>query len=602
MNRILPLSLAVLLAGCASQSADVSGVADSSAVEKKAPVVSENWKAYMSSRAGGSDLLSKDFAGNRKMLVNNFSYAGYQRSEVPLPSIDVSNFCSGTASSNEMPSGYRVFNVTDYGAIANDKLSDKEAIRKAIAATETYVREGKDNKAILFFPRGLFRVSEKSDLDSIISGDAASINSQPIKIQESNIVVKGCGSAEGGSELFMAESLLPLSPKKMWTTPTLLQLGRKETTVIGKVTQSVIGGTTKSLTVSDTGNLKPGDWIEIEALVTDKEKVGAEMGPYKVEPNMAVMKKGLKLREIHQIKEISGNTLTFMTPVLVDISPVDDWSLLHSDRTENLAVEDIRFRGNWHTAFIHHASAEHDSGYSAIQILKSANSWVKNVTLTDISAGVTFTDTVNSTVLDAKVTGNAGHLSLQFINSFNNLSVNFLDESGQHHSPGFSHFSSSNVHLDTWHPGDSSPDIHASQPRINLFDRMTGGWVYGRWGGAIRTLPNHLMGLVFWNAENTGPSYTRMPFEFMRTDGPNGRMVTPFVIGLHGNPVKFASQRHYSSRTTNDAVSKMYETPLPNKPQAILESNGQAVFPDSLFLAQLEQRLGKLPQWLAEKQ
>ncbi|WP_067515758.1 DUF4955 domain-containing protein [Endozoicomonas ascidiicola] len=591
MKKLLSISIAIAIAGIIGQPGN--------ALASEEPQVSQAWKNYLESRAANSDLLDNGYSGNRDLLVTNFSYAGYHRSEKPLPEIDVSAYCGGSKITEDASGQYRIFDIAEYGAVANDLISDKEAIRKAIAAAEAHVKENDGNNAILFIPKGQFRINEKSDLAAIDIKDPESIASQAIKIQTGNIVIKGCGAGENASELFMAESLLPLDPKKMWTTPTILQLGSKETTLISKINQPVVAGASKVISVTEVGNLKAGDWIEIEALIKDQSKVLEEMKPYKIEATMGGMKKGLSLREIHQVESVNGNTISLVTPIQVNVDPADDWSVYKSVRTENLGVEDIHFKGNWHTEFVHHGSAEHDSGYSAIQILKSANSWVRDVTLSDVSAAVALSDTTNSTVLDVTLKGTLGHLSLQFLNSFNNLSINFQDEADQWHSPGFSHYSSSNVQLDTVYKSTTSPDLHGAQPRINLFDRMTGGWMYGRWGAAKQNQPNHLKGLVFWNPKNTGTHGTDAPFELMRASG-FGRIPMPMIVGLHGNDIEFASQKAFYEYLSPKEKAN-YDAPLPEIPQAHLESNGKPVFPSSLFLAQLEHRLDKLPEWLQKR-
>jgi len=67
----------------------------------------------------------KDFKNAKKTgkeaILPDFSYAGYKYSEVPIPTV-----------------GYKIFDITEFGAIANDKISDKNAIRKAIAAATRY--------------------------------------------------------------------------------------------------------------------------------------------------------------------------------------------------------------------------------------------------------------------------------------------------------------------------------------------------------------------------------------------------------------------------------------------------------------------------------
>lgn len=562
-------------------------------VAEKTGNLSSIWQAWVDSRAAGSDLMAADFTSNQQPVVSNFSYAGYHQNERPLPTLSHSFNCS-SAATVDPATGYTIFNVTDYGAVPNDGKSDKAAVRKAVQTAEKAIRQGTAKGAVLLFPAGRFRMNEPSDMALIDPESTESLASQSIRVTEGHFILRGCGNK---TELYMDQPHLQTDPKKLYSIPRLFSLGEGRREKVGTITQPVTGGTSRQLQVTGTERLKTGDWIEIFAKVTNPEHIQEHMGPYGIEPGMTKLQQGLELREIHQITAINGHTLTLAAPVQVNIHPDDKWTVFRSNRTEEIGLEDLAFRGNWKEKFKHHKSAIHDSGWGFVEIRQSANSWVKNVTFTDFNQGLLLTDTVNSTVMDTSFHGNPGHLSLQFLNSFNNLSMNVRDEADTWHSPGFSHYSSSNVHLDTWHSGTTSPDLHAAQPRINLFDRSQGGWIYGRWGGATVNQPNHLAGLVFWNPENTGVAYTSdEPYEFMRP-AKYGRMIMPVVVGMHGKKVHFASQQDYY-RYINHKAPQLYKKPLPDEPQAYIESNGQPVLPDSLFLAQLEYRLGKLPEWL----
>lgn len=96
---------------------------------------------------------------------------------------------------------------------------------------------------------------------------------------------------------------------------------------------------------------------------------------------------------------------------------------------------------------------------------------------------------------------------------------------------------------------------------------MSGGWKYGRWGGAVQSQPNHLQGLVFWNYRNIGEGEPGA-FHFMRPNSAYGRTIMPSVIGFHGNAQDWV-------------VGELSR----------LESNGRRVLPESLYEAQLSLRM-----------
>jgi len=64
-------------------------------------------------------------------ILTDYSYAGYEHGEKAIPDV-------------QGP----VFKVTDYGAIADDLISDEDAIRKAVAAAE------KAGGGVVLFPAG----------------------------------------------------------------------------------------------------------------------------------------------------------------------------------------------------------------------------------------------------------------------------------------------------------------------------------------------------------------------------------------------------------------------------------------------------------------
>ena len=78
-------------------------------------------------------------------VLPDFSYAGYKNGEISLPSVFSQTH----------------YNVLDYGAVANDNLSDKAAIMAAIAAAEQ-----NPNGGIVFFPPGQFIIND-ADVDNL---------------------------------------------------------------------------------------------------------------------------------------------------------------------------------------------------------------------------------------------------------------------------------------------------------------------------------------------------------------------------------------------------------------------------------------------------
>ena len=93
-------------------------------------------------------------------LIQDFSHAGYAAGERPIPDV------AGP-----------VFDVTDFGATADDEIDDTRAIRETIAAAST---EG----GVVYLPAGLYRVAPPGDEPHALLIDA------------SNVVLRGDGPGE----------------------------------------------------------------------------------------------------------------------------------------------------------------------------------------------------------------------------------------------------------------------------------------------------------------------------------------------------------------------------------------------------------------------
>ena len=138
---------------------------------------SDVWKNFLDAKKNGTEAILPDF-----------SYAGYKYSEQAIPSVN-----------------YKVFDVTDFGATPNDLKSDKNAIEKAIAAAT------KNGEGIIYFPKGKFVINNTED------------KLTPIMILASNIVFRGEGQGKDGTVLFFDRHFEPANPKKLWTTPNMIQ-------------------------------------------------------------------------------------------------------------------------------------------------------------------------------------------------------------------------------------------------------------------------------------------------------------------------------------------------------------------------------------------
>lgn len=480
-------------------------------------------------------------ANPKASILPDFSYAGYKNGEKTM---------------NYKASGLPTYNITDFGAVADDDKSDKEAIVNAIAAAN------KTGGGIIYFPKGRFIVQDIYD------------DLNTIWISTSNLSFKGSGSGKNGTELFMKVPLQPKDTTKMWTTPPMFVFGSKSGEKnIGRITADAQTGDF-DIQLDQTGDLKKGDWVNLTMQSKDPEAIKLDLGDYEINPDWkALVNGGLDLSVVHQISKIKGNTITLAQPLAYPIVATLGWKVAKYSQIEEVAIEDIAFVGNWKKPFVHHRSWLDDSGYTMINMRRITNSWMSNCRFTDVSVGAVINNGANITISNCEITGNGGHEAITNGGGTNILLANIVDKASQWHSVGSAKAAMNTVLYKVSYPSTTCFESHASQPRNTLLDNVTGGLMMNRGGGDIVNMPNHMRNLVLWNYNKTNREYPE--FDFWPTTQRYWKIPYPIIVGFHGTPTNFVGGK------------LKYE-----------ESNGKAVLPNSLYEGQLKNRIGKLPSWI----
>ena len=468
-------------------------------------------------------------------ILPDFSYAGYHYGNTAIPSIN----------------NYKVFNVTDFGAIPDDTLSDKAAIQKAINAAN------KNGSGIVFFPKGRFLVNEEGDVPgSIIS-------------KGSNIIFRGSGSGPGGTELFMKNNLPPKNPEQMWTVPPLFIFTSGGKDVKTGIVNAFAKKGSFTLQLSSAGNIKKNDWVLLSMRNNDPALINKELAPHEADSKWtSLVKDGVDFKLYYQVASVDGNTIELQAPLPCDVDAEYNWEVTRFANSEEVGIENIAFIGNWKEKFVHHRSWMDDSGFTLFRFARCTNSWMKDCRFTDCNVAATITQSANITIRDCKVTGNGGHEAISNTGGTNVLLKNLVDEASMWHSFGSSHGAMNTVILNCTYPSTTCFEAHASQPRNTLFDNVQGGLMQNRGGGAIENMPNHMSGLVLWNYRQTNNAIK--DFEFWPATSPWWKIPNPAIVGFTSNGTTF------------------------NKSQVgFLESLNKAVTPNSLYEAQLQLRLQK---------
>lgn len=497
----------------------------------------------------------------------DFSYAGYRYGETAPPEVD------------EL--GYRVFDVTDFGAVPDDGLTDRQAF---IDACKAAIGEGRsenpDAKAIIYFPEGTYILhTEADDVDGC---------SRELSVPAGNILIKGAGRDR--TTIVMASPNNPRNPDQMWTSPFMLVLGsRAPLRELAEVTGFSAKGCF-SVTVSDTGKLNPGDRVCLRLTDNSPELIEKSFAPCVRESQMTdFVEQGVKIRDYHKIKSIEGNVVTFVEPLMYEVNPEYRWTIASHPHYESVGVEDIRFRGDAKDRFVHHGSWQDDGAYKIIAMSQVTDGWIRRCTFESVSEGAVFRRCANISAYDIEFCGKRGHSSIYTEESSRvfmgctgdytsgaaaNDPDSYMDGAGQWHAVGVSKPDMGNVVWRNAWGYDACFQCHATQPRATLLDSNKGGWVQYRQGGAANLCPNHMEDLVIWNHESTTPFDG--VWEWWTKDNVWQKFLPPVIVGFHGEACEFAPG------------------------QCLNLSYGKPVEPESLYEFQLRERLGSLPGWVIE--
>ena len=533
-------------------------------------------------------------AQNPENLLLDFSYAGYMHGEsAPLEAAAL---------------GYTIYDVTEYGAVADDGISDREAFLRCVEAATGKTFAENDNSltlasiekanAIIYFPEGEFILHTAED-NHTVDGKTYS---RTIQIRAGNFVLRGAGRDR--TTLVMQDCNLPTDEEVLYSSPAMLDF--KHNSGLGsKMKIAVTANAAKgafAVEVEDASALKVDSWVCLSMQNNDPACVAAELAAGS--PTAAelaemtdIVNNGVKIYEYHQIRYVEGNKVTFHEPLMHEVdlkytaftgTSCYNWSILDYPHYENVGIEDFTFKGNAKDDFVHHGSWKDDGAYKPLGMTRLVNSWLRRVRFTSVSEACSVTNSANVSVYDIIFDGNRGHSSIRsqastrvFIGATVDKADGHLIDSpdtwkegaGQYHAVGVSKPSIGTVlWRNTW-GSDSCFESHATQPRATLIDCCTGGWMKYRQGGDQTQVPNHLADLTVWNFCSLTPQSGT--FGWWDHNSYWWKFLPPVIVGFHGEATAFDA----------DQV-------------ATDSSNGVPVAPGSLYEAQLKERLGNVPGWL----
>lgn len=447
------------------------------------------WKDFVAAQANGE-----------QPILPDFSYSGYHFSEKDLPDL----------------SDYTYFDVTDYGAIANDDAYDDENIQATIDAA---VSSG--NPAVVFFPAGKYKVSSDNDVEKYIH------------IHGDNIVLKGAGSDENGTEIFMDQRRVRNGHWQFKFTPS-----STNTSTLTTLTAPAKRGDF-SVEVESAANLSLNQSIYIY----HKSEAFARAHYGMLELNEGEWTRlfgedgGLILYECHIIDKIEGNRVTFKNPIQVDMPTLDEAYRIRNLKTiSGVGIEDIRFTSAWADYpedFVHHANDIVDYGWNAIQFKYVQHSWIRNCEFKDWTQVADIRESIGVTIDSVLISGKRGHSSWITRRNYGVLIKDCVDQANHHHGPGVGYSGVSTVYLRYKMNRNQSIDSHSGSPFVTLLDDVEGG-DFNSNGGPWVSYPHHGKHLTLWNFRHNTTSSSTYDFWSVYDREP-ATYATPYFIGLQSS-------------------------------------------------------------------
>lgn len=560
-----------------------------------------------------SALAWQRFRQGEDNVLPDYSYAGYNHGE--------------SAPQGAFSLGYQVINVKERMTAKN--MTAREALisilqEKGMTRVNGTNKLNANAKIVIYFPAGDYILHNDDDNTRDESKQKDAVDSKNnnvssgIEIYGGNFVIKGDGPDK--TRLIMETPNLPTSISNLSSSPILLAIKHTNgpnnagnSPKLASVTENAKRGDF-TVKVSGTTGISSGQWVQLRLRSGDRELVKKEIGPIALNENWAIAKApisinqssddlyGVKITEFHQVKSASNGKITFYEPIMHDIdikyNDTEGWEIRTYKYLENVGIEDLSFVGNALDGYAHHGEGhaeqakvgwQYDGAYKPLLLQRVVNSWVRNVHFESVSEALTFAESANSSAYDIRISGKRGHSAVRSQGSSRVFIGKVRDESagndvygkscqGQFHGCGVSKPSVGTVLWNVTWGNDACFESHATQPRATLIDNCSGGLVYYRAGGDENEVPNHLGDLTLWNLNVTGTDSHASNFAWWSDSDTWWKIFPPIVVGTHGMNVKFPSK---------EQQQVTYE-----------ESTGMKVSPESLYEAQLRERLGYVPGWL----
>ena len=451
-----------------------------------------------------------------KHRLPDFSHAGYMGGGIPIPSVPA---------------------VLTVEAEPGDNHAQ---IQNAIDTISSQTPDSNGHRGTLLLRAGSYTLSEGLNISAsgvVIRGEGqgpdGTVLNDMLETQHSSIVIAGGGN--GIDEISETRT---------------------------NVTSDIPVGSTE-IHVADGSGFQDGDLIGVQRTPNQDWIDGLDMAQY------GWTTTAYAITHERRITAVSGNTLS------IDIPIVDAINLVHGggavfraevpDRIEQVGIENLRLVSTYSS------NTDEDHGWTAIQIKRTLNSWVRDVTTVhygysavSIESESNFNTVQDVAYLDPKsqVTGSRRY-AFNISDGVGNLFQRCYSEAARHDFVSGARTTGPNVWLDCYSKDSSNDDgphhrwatgllfDNVSSHKLHVENRQDSGTGHG-WSGA-QTL--------FWNSQASGDVICDTP-----------KWAMNWSIGVVG------TQAEGSWAPEEDACW--------------WESHNTPIEPRSLYLKQLEARLG----------